>query len=604
MSHQSNLIETDILAYLKSQEQKSLLRFITCGSVDDGKSTLIGRLLYESKLIYEDQLAALEKDSKKVGTQGEEIDFALLVDGLASEREQGITIDVAYRYFSTDKRKFIVADTPGHEQYTRNMATGASTAELAILMVDARHGVMTQTRRHSTIVHLLGVDKIVLAINKMDLVDYSESTFQSILSDYQRFASDIGISDFMAIPVSALKGDNITESSDKMDWYSGPSLIEFLESVPLKSVRSEDPFSMPVQWVNRPNLDFRGFAGQVTTGSISVGDSVQVLPAKVSSTVKSIVTFENELSTAGRGQSITVTLNDEIDVSRGDVLVSDDTKTEIANRFTATLLWMSEDSMVIDKPYWIKTRAKLITGKVRTPNYKLNINTLEKCDTTTLLLNEIGQCECEFDQDIAFEPYVRNSHLGSFIIIDRQTNNTIGMGLIESSIGKESWAERHVFDRNKFWSKGLVQHLDRGIKNAHKPLLIVLTGSESRDMYSKIGIDLEKELFDRNIQVYRYGFQFLRTADTNASSISELRQDMFRQLLDIGYAFLDAGMVFITSIQNLSNVESKQLKKISDPFDVLVINIDNNLDVSDLNAKDYLENKEPVISKILAKITH
>ncbi|MEK9727693.1 MAG: GTP-binding protein, partial [Candidatus Margulisiibacteriota bacterium] len=287
MSHQSQLIETDILAYLKSQEHKSLLRFITCGSVDDGKSTLIGRLLYESKLIYEDQLAALEKDSKKVGTQGDDIDFALLVDGLASEREQGITIDVAYRYFSTDKRKFIVADTPGHEQYTRNMATGASTAELAILMVDARHGIMTQTRRHSTIVHLLGVKKIVLAINKMDLVNYDQTIYDQIITDYQQFAHDIGILDFKAIPMSALKGDNITEKSEHMTWYNGPSLISYLETVPLATVKSNTPFSMPVQWVNRPNLDFRGFAGQVATGSLSLGDTIKVLPSGAISSVKS-----------------------------------------------------------------------------------------------------------------------------------------------------------------------------------------------------------------------------------------------------------------------------------------------------------------------------
>lgn len=543
-------------------------------------------MLYESKLIYEDQLAALEKDSKKVGTQGEDIDFALLVDGLASEREQGITIDVAYRYFSTDKRKFIVADTPGHEQYTRNMATGASTAELAILMVDARHGIMTQTKRHSTIVHLLGVKKIVLAINKMDLVEYSQSTYDQILADYQSFATEIGIKEFTAIPVSALKGDNITESSRMMPWYTGSSLIEFLESVPLDTVDDSEPFSMPVQWVNRPNLDFRGFAGQVTTGRISVGDTVEVLPAKVSSTVKSIVTFENELTEAQRGQSITITLNDEIDISRGDVLVAKDTRSAIGHCFLTTLLWMNEDELVPGKPYWIKTRAKLLSGTIESPNHLLNINTLEKCDADTLRLNEIGECICHFDQDIAFEPYNQNPHLGSFIIIDRQTNNTIGMGLIKQSIGQESWAERHVAERNKYWSSGQVSYLDRSHKNQHQPMLIVLTGHVTREDYYNVGTLIEKSLFDQAIQAYRYGFQFLRLADADAVSISELRQDMFRQLLDIGYAFMDAGMVFITAVRGLTAMEAQQLKTISKPFDVLIIDLEKPSSLADFQWSD------------------
>ena len=581
MSHQSQLIESDILAYLKSQEQKSLLRFITCGSVDDGKSTLIGRLLYESKLIYEDQLAALENDSKKVGTQGDKIDFALLVDGLASEREQGITIDVAYRFFSTDKRKFIVADTPGHEQYTRNMATGASTAELAILMVDARHGVMTQTRRHSKIVHLLGVKKIVLAINKMDLVDYNQDRFNSILNDYQNFAKEIGIKDFSAIPVSALKGDNITQPSDYMAWYSGQCLIDYLERVPLETPNEMDPFSMPIQWVNRPNLDFRGFSGQITTGQISVGDTITVLPANVSSTVKSIVTFENELKTAQRGQSITITLNDEIDVSRGDVFVAKDTKASVGHRFLSTLVWMSEQALVPGRSYWIKTRAKLLSGTIEEPNYLLNINTLEKSQAKTLTLNEIGQCVCEFDQDIAFEPYQDNSHLGSFIIIDRQTNNTVGMGLIEEGIGRESWAERHVAERTKYWSGGQISQMERSLKNSHKPALVVLTGHVKREDFYTVGTSIEKALFDDGIRAYRYGLQFLRMADADASSISELRQDMFRQLLDIGYAFMDAGHVFITAVRGLTPTEAHQLRTISNPFDVIIIELDDGSVVSD-----------------------
>ena len=602
MSHKSSLIESDILEYLKAQEHKSLLRFITCGSVDDGKSTLIGRLLYESKLIYEDQLAALEKDSKKVGTQGDDIDFALLVDGLASEREQGITIDVAYRYFSTDKRKFIVADTPGHEQYTRNMATGASTAELAILMVDARHGVMTQTRRHSTIVHLLGVDKIVLAINKMDLVDYSQTVYDKILTDYQTFAAEIGIQNFTAIPVSALKGDNITEASQAMDWYSGPSLIEFLETVPLKVVDDTEPYSMPVQWVNRPNLDFRGFAGQITTGKIAVGDTVEVLPAKVSSTVKSIVTFQNELTEAQSGESITITLNDEIDVSRGDVLVAKDTQSKVGNKFLTTLLWMSDDALVPGKPYWIKTRAKLLSGSIESPNHLLNINTLETCDADTLALNEIGECVCEFDQDIAYEPYTQNPHLGSFIIIDRQSNNTIGMGLIKDCIGQENWAQRHVLERNKYWNSGQVTHLDRSNKNTHKPLLVVLTGHVARDHYYEAGTKIEKQLFDQGVQAYRYGFQFLRMADADAGSISDLRQDMFRQLLNIGFAFMDAGMVFITAVRGLTAIEAEQLKTISAPFSVLIIDLEKESPIADVQWSDLNDQQDQVMLQIQQRI--
>jgi bifunctional enzyme CysN/CysC len=601
MAHQSNLIESDILSYLKAQEHKSLLRFITCGSVDDGKSTLIGRLLYESKLIYEDQLAALEKDSKKVGTQGEDIDFALLVDGLASEREQGITIDVAYRYFSTDKRKFIVADTPGHEQYTRNMATGASTAELAILMVDARHGIMTQTRRHSTIVHLLGVKKIVLAINKMDLVDYDEATYKKIIADYQTFAQDIGIHDFKAIPVSALKGDNITERSQNMDWYDGLSLIEYLETVPLNTVKSDTPFSMPVQWVNRPNLDFRGFAGQVATGALNVGDPIKVLPSGAISSVKSIITFENELTHAVSGESITLTLNDEIDISRGDVLVARDSNVNVGNRFLTTLLWMSDDRLIPGKAYWIKTRAKLFSGKIESPNYKLNVNTLEKHDTDDLGLNEIGQTICEFDQDIAFERYKDNAHLGSFIIIDRHTNNTVGMGLIESNVGEQTWAERHVAERNKYWVKGQVANIDRVEKFQHKPLLLILTGDVTRSDYFNVGTTIEKTLFENNINAYRYGFQFLRFSNSDEVSVSQLREEMVRQLLDIGYAFLDAGMVFITAIQGLTTTELNQLSVISKPYNVMVLDLKKESEVSNLVWSE--DNSEFVFDSIYKHIS-
>ncbi len=574
MAHQSNLIETDILAYLKSQEHKSLLRFITCGSVDDGKSTLIGRLLYESKLIYEDQLDTLQSDSKKVGTQGDNIDFALLVDGLASEREQGITIDVAYRYFSTDKRKFIVADTPGHEQYTRNMATGASTAELAILMIDARHGIMTQTRRHSTLVQLLGVDKIVLAINKMDLVDYSEARYQAIVDDYQAFATSIGISNSVAIPVSALKGDNIVDTSTTMPWYTGPSLLTHLETVPLRTVDPNRSFSMPVQWVNRPNLDFRGFAGQITTGQVAVGDPVTVLPANVSTTVESIVTMDGNCDSAIRGQSITVTLADEVDVSRGDVLVGASSPVRIGNQFISTIVWMADTPMVPNQLYWIKTRAKLLTGSLEAPQHRLDINTLDHLDAPTLTLNEIGACVCTFDQPIPYEYYQDNPHLGSFIIVDRQSNNTVGMGLIQSTVATEDWAQRYVQQRAKYWRPGQVSVSDRSQANEHRSLLVVITGQVPRQVYSDLGVELEKCLFDRGVQTYRHGFQFLRQADADTESITELRQDMLRHLMDIGYAFLDAGLVFITAIRGLTPSELNQLTTLAAPFDIHVIDLD------------------------------
>ncbi|MBD97963.1 sulfate adenylyltransferase subunit CysN [bacterium] len=574
MAHQSNLIETDILAYLKSQEHKSLLRFITCGSVDDGKSTLIGRLLYESKLIYEDQLDTLQSESKKMGTQGDSIDFALLVDGLASEREQGITIDVAYRYFSTDKRKFIVADTPGHEQYTRNMATGASTAELAILMVDARQGIMTQTRRHSTLVHLLGVNKIILAINKMDLVGYSQPQYQAILDDYQGFASSIGISDFTAIPVSALNGDNIVDISTAMPWYTGPSLLTYLETVPLQTVDPNRSFSMPVQWVNRPNLDFRGFTGQITTGQVAVGDSITVLPANVSSTVQSIVTMDGNHESAIRGQSITLTLSDEVDVSRGDVLVGTASPVGIGNQFVSTIVWMSDTPMIPNHLYWIKTRAKLLSGSLEAPQYRLDINTLDHLDAPTLTLNEIGECVCTFDQPIPYEYYQDNPHLGSFIIVDRQSNNTVGMGQIRSSVADEDWSKRYVQQRSKYWRPGHVNAEDRLEKNKHRPLLVVITGQVTKQQYSDMGIDLEKIIFDHGIQVYRHGFQFLRQADADTDSITELRQDMLRHLMDIGYAFLDAGLVFITAIRGLTPSELNQLTTLAAPFDIHVIDLD------------------------------
>jgi bifunctional enzyme CysN/CysC len=414
MAHKDDLIAKDIGAYLIAQENKSLLRFITCGSVDDGKSTLIGRLLYESKLLFEDQLEALEADSKKMGTQGGDIDFALLVDGLAAEREQGITIDVAYRFFSTDRRKFIVADTPGHEQYTRNMATGASTAEMAILLVDARHGLLTQTRRHSFIVSMLGVRKLVLAINKMDLVDYSEETYNRIVAEYEEFAKVLEVDSITAIPVSALKGDNITDAGENQPWYTGPTLLEYLETVPVGDRARESDFRMPVQWVNRPNLDFRGFAGQIAGGEIRPGDRVKSIPSGTESTVDRIVTYDGDLGLAHAGQSVTITLADEIDVSRGDVLVAVDAPCGVADQFQATVLWMDDKPMMPSRPYVMKIGAREATVTPSQLKHKINVNTLAKEPTKTLALNEIGVCNISVDRPIAFDPYTESRATGGF----------------------------------------------------------------------------------------------------------------------------------------------------------------------------------------------
>ncbi|WP_374341368.1 sulfate adenylyltransferase subunit CysN [Methyloversatilis sp.] len=433
MAHVSDLIAEDIGAYLKQHEHKSLLRFITCGSVDDGKSTLIGRLLYESKMLFEDQLAALEADSKKVGTQGGDLDFALLVDGLAAEREQGITIDVAYRFFSTDRRKFIVADTPGHEQYTRNMVTGASTADLAIILVDARHGVQTQTRRHSFLVSLIGIKRVVVAINKMDLVGYSKDVYERIEKDYREFAAQIGLSDILCIPMSALKGDNIIEKSAATPWYAGPALMDHLETVQIEDDLQARPFRLPVQWVNRPNLDFRGFSGQIASGTVRPGDRVRVQPSGRDTTVERIVLSARDLDEAVAGQSVTVTFADEIDCSRGDVIVAADTPALIGDSFDATLVWMSDEAMATGRSYLMKSGTRTVGATVNAIEYRVNVNTMERNAASALALNEIGRVSVLTDRLLAFDPYESVRDTGCFILIDRLSNNTVGAGLLHGA---------------------------------------------------------------------------------------------------------------------------------------------------------------------------
>ena len=437
MAHATNeLLAEDVEEYLRRHEDKSMLRFITCGSVDDGKSTLIGRLLYDSKLVFSDQLDALESDSKKVGTQGGELDFALLVDGLAAEREQGITIDVAYRFFSTEKRKFIVADTPGHEQYTRNMVTGASTADLAVILIDARKGVLTQTRRHSYLVSLLGIRNIVLAVNKLDLVDYSQQVFAQIEADYRQFAAQIGLAgeQIVAIPLSALRGDNITQPSPNTPWYTGPTLVGHLEAVQITDDAAAGPFRLPVQWVNRPNLDFRGFAGQIAGGQVRPGDRIRALPSGQESTVTRIVTADGDLNAAIAGQSITLTLADEIDVSRGDVLTAADSPAEVADQFECHLIWMSSEPMLPGRPYLLKLGTRTVNATIGHPKYKVNVNTLEQTATKTLDLNEIGVANLTLDRPVPFDPYTANRNTGGFILIDRYTHATVAAGLLHFAL--------------------------------------------------------------------------------------------------------------------------------------------------------------------------
>ncbi|MFC0444226.1 sulfate adenylyltransferase subunit CysN [Pseudidiomarina halophila] len=444
MSHASPLIEQDILKYLEQHENKELLRFITCGSVDDGKSTLIGRLLHDSKMIFEDQLAAITKDSKTMGTTGDKVDLALLVDGLQSEREQGITIDVAYRYFSTDKRKFIIADTPGHEQYTRNMATGASCCELAVILIDARHGVQTQTRRHSFIVSLLGIRHVIVAVNKMDLVDYQQDRYKEIQDEYLKLAGQLDIPDIHFVPISALDGDNVVNRSGNTPWFRGRTLMEYLETLEINRDQENNDFRFPVQYVSRPNLNFRGYAGTIASGTVKVGDTIRALPSGKVSTIKSIVTFEGELQEAAAPQAVTLTLNDEIDISRGDMIVEKDALPHTSNRLRAKVVWMHEDALVPHRDYYIKMGTKFTSGSCEKIHHRIDVNTLEEKDAATLSLNEIGTLDFSLQEPVVFDKYKRNSKTGAFIIIDRMTNVTIGAGMVEQPLVEKDEARHEV----------------------------------------------------------------------------------------------------------------------------------------------------------------
>ena len=572
MAHKDDLIAEDILAYLEAQENKSLLRFITCGSVDDGKSTLIGRLLYESKLLFEDQLAALEADSKKDGTQGGDIDFALLVDGLAAEREQGITIDVAYRFFSTDKRKFIVADTPGHEQYTRNMATGASTAELAILLIDARHGLLTQTRRHSFIVSMLGVRKLVLAVNKMDLVDYSEDVFNRIVAEYEEFAKELNVDSITAIPVSALKGDNVTEHGANTAWYSGPTMLEHLETIPVGDQAQERSFRMPVQWVNRPNLDFRGFAGQIASGEIRPGDRVKAVPSGTESTIARIVTYDGDLDLAHAGQSVTVTLNDEIDVSRGDVLVAADDPSGVADQFQANVLWMSDKPMMTSRPYIMKIGAREATITPTLLKHKINVNTLAKEPTKTLALNEIGVCNVSIDRDIAFDAYTESRATGGFIMIDRMTNNTVGMGLINFALRRAS---------NIHWEAMDIDKQARADAKGQKPIILWFTGLSGSGK-STIANLVEAELHKRGHHTISLDGDNVRHGLNRDLGFTEVdRVENIRRVSEVSKLMLDAGLITLSSFISPFQSERKMARDRVEPGEFCEIFVDTPLEIAE-----------------------
>lgn len=538
MSHQSELIATDIEAYLHAQEHKGMLRFITCGSVDDGKSTLIGRLLWDSKLIFEDQLAALQADSKKVGTQGEDIDYALLLDGLQAEREQGITIDVAYRFFSTDKRKFIVADTPGHEQYTRNMVTGASTAQVAIILIDARKGVLTQTRRHSYLVSLVGIRKIVLAVNKMDLVEYSASKFHAIREEYEAFAKDLGFEEIMSIPLSALKGDNIIERSGHTGWYGGPTLMQYLETVPVDSLASTRPFRMPVQWVNRPNLDFRGFAGTITSGSVTPGDEVVVPSSGQKSTVARIVTMDGDLDRAEAGQAVTLTLADEIDISRGDILCAPAARPHHADQFQARLVWMHEDPLLPGRSYLLKTGATVVPAQVSDLKYRVEVNTLEHQAAKTLALNEIGVGNLALGRAISFDAYGENAPTGAFILIDRLTNATVAAGMIDFPLRRAT---------NIHWQEISVDKRSRSLHKGQKPAVLWFTGLSGSGKSTLANL-VEKRLHSLGKHTYILDGDNVRHGLNRDLGFTDAdRVENIRRVAEVAKLMTDAGLIVLVS---------------------------------------------------------
>lgn len=568
------LIAEDIDSYLETHQHKTMLRFITCGSVDDGKSTLIGRLLYDSKMIFEDQLEALSSDSKKVGTQGQDIDFALLVDGLAAEREQGITIDVAYRFFNTEKRKFIVADCPGHEQYTRNMVTGASSADLAVVMIDARKGVLVQTRRHSYLCHLIGIKNIVVAVNKMDLVDYSQDVFDKIVADYAAFAEEIGIESFTAMPISGFKGDNITTApSENTPWYDGPSLVEHLEGVEvLSDVAADKPFRMPVQWVNRPNLDFRGFSGLIASGQVKPGDAVRALPSGKTSTVKSIVTYDGELNEASAGQSVTLTLADEIDCSRGDVLCVADDPPETADQFEATLVWLNDEDLSVGRGYWLKLGTQTVSATVQQPKYRVDVNTMDELAAKTLSLNDIGVAEVYSDKPLVFESYADNRTMGGFILIDKITNATVAAGMLNFSLRRS---------QNVHWQATDITREHHAQMKNQTPRVLWFTGLSGSGK-STIANEVEKKLALMNRHTFLLDGDNVRHGLNKDLGFTEAdRIENIRRVGEVARLMTDAGLIVLTAFISPFRAERRLVRDMLEDHEFIEVFVDTPLEVAE-----------------------
>ncbi len=569
MDHVEEIREHGIEAYLEAHQHKGMLRFITCGSVDDGKSSLIGRLLYEAKLIYEDQLAAVEADSVKAGTQGGKLDLALLVDGLAAEREQGITIDVAYRYFSTKKRKFIVADTPGHEQYTRNMVTGASTADAAVILIDARKGVLSQTRRHSYICALLGIRHLILTINKMDLVEYDQGTFERIQAEYGKLAQELGVEESICIPVSALMGDNVIDPSKKMPWYQGPTLLQVLETLEVAERQEHLPFRLPVQWVNRPSLDFRGFCGFVPSGSVRPGDAVVAMPSGKSSTVRGILGPEGELKQAVAGQSITLTLEDEIDVSRGDIIAAMDRAPQVGDRFRCTIVWMHEEPMFPGRPYLMKIGARTLMATVTEPRYKLNIDTFAHLAAKKLDLNDIGVCNIQTDEAIAFDPYDENRETGGFILIDRLTNDTVGVGMLSFALWRSDNVHWQALDVNK--------HARSEIKG-QKACVVWFTGLSGAGK-STIANLLEKRLLASGRHTYLLDGDNVRHGLNNDLGFTDAdRVENIRRVTEVAKLMVDAGLIVLVSFISPFRAERRMARESLEEGEFIEVFVDTPLE--------------------------
>jgi bifunctional enzyme CysN/CysC len=567
------LIERDIEAFLENHLHKSLLRFITCGSVDDGKSTLIGRLLYDSKMVFDDQLTSLERESKTQGTQGDQLDFALLVDGLAAEREQGITIDVAYRFFATERRKFIVADTPGHEQYTRNMVTAASTAELAVILVDVRKGVLTQTRRHSSLVTMMGLQRVVLAVNKMDLVGWSEASFQSVVDSYRQFAAAIGLADFQAIPLSGLTGDNVIKASPRMTWYRGPALLDYLETVALdEDPKLEQDFRLPVQWVNRPDSDFRGFSGQIAAGRVRPGDSVRLLPSGRTATIDRIVTADGDLALAREGQSITVTLTEEHDVSRGDMLVAAMAPPEVADQFRAKLVWMVTEPLLPGRPFWLQIGARTVSASVTEIKYRLNINSLEHQAAKTLQLNEIAEVNLSLDQPIPFMPYGENRTLGGFILIDRVNNTTVAAGMIEFALRRA---------HNIHWQALDVSKRTRAAAKGQKPVILWFTGLSGAGK-STIANLVEKRLQASGRHTYLLDGDNVRHGLNRDLGFSDGdRVENIRRVAEVAKLMTEAGLIVLVSFISPFRAERTMARALVEPDEFFEIFIDTPMAVTE-----------------------